>query len=182
MPYTYPGFARVIRSEEGPGKRYSLEVGLNTEGTATCLVIQKNPSKANGELSDHTINRVLEYLFRNRDRYPVLEEVGKVVFLNLIPFYETYSHRLAAKLGELPDPANTQVLLRYLREGGLCIAGWGNPAPGLAALHGQLAEGVLDALRHSSCEVYHVGELTRLAYPRHGQIWGYGDRLAPLDP
>jgi hypothetical protein len=181
MPYTYPEFAWVIRSEEVPGKRYSLEVGLEEGGEGTCLVIQKNPSKANGHLSDHTINRVLNYIYRNRDRYAVLENVGKVVYLNLIPLYETFSNRLVYKKELAADPVNTRVIFRYLQEGAPSIIGWGNPAPGLARLHNRLAEGVLNSLRRDRSEVYHVGGLTRLGHPRHGQIWGYGDPLIRLD-
>jgi hypothetical protein len=177
MGYTYPDFARVISIYQEAGKRYSMEIELDSEGRKTFIVIQKNPSRANAEVSDHTINRVLNYLHRNRVKYPCLQGIQKVVFLNLIPWYQTYSHRLAEKLNDLSDPKNLSTIEAFLRTGDSCIIGWGNPPIGLKGPYDFLVNKVLTLLGKYSNPIYHVGELTRLAYPRHGQIWGYTDPL-----
>jgi len=177
MAYTYPEFANVTRIHQEAGRRYSMEIELNPGGSKTFIVIQKNPSRANAEVSDHTINRVLNYLYRNQGKYASLEGLQKVVFLNLIPWYETYSDRLAEKQTELSDPKNLHTIEASLSSGNPCIIAWGNPPKGLGKPYAALAEKVLGLLERYGNSVYHVGGLTHLGYPRHGQIWGYTDPL-----
>lgn len=180
MAYVYPGFVRNISALGAEGKRYSLEAELDLSVSGTCLVIQKNPSKANQGYSDHTINRVLNYIDRNRKQYSVLHQVGKIVFLNLIPWYETYSDKLVLKKEVLIDPENTEFITRYLTSRNPCIIAWGNSPTGLRQIHDRLADGVLGLLRKYNVPTYRVGPLTQLGHPRHGQIWGYTDPLMPL--
>lgn len=182
MPYSYPGFAKVVLIQEEAGKRYSLEVELDLAGPDTWLIIQKNPSKANAGNSDHTINRVLNYIHKNQDRYPVLSQVGKVVFLNLIPWYETYSNQLIHKGKTLIDPQNIRTIGKYLSGQNPCIIAWGNPAAGLTQIHESLSREAWERMRQHENPVYHVGSLTRLKFPRHGQIWGYSDPLISIIP
>ncbi len=177
MPYKYPPFAHVTEVKQDTGRRYCLEVEMDTPGDIPCIVIQKNPSRANPRNSDHTVNRVLNYLLRNRMEYPCLRGVGRVVFLNLIPWQETYSHRLAEKWGGLPDETNLQTIEACLGKGNPCIVAWGNPPAGLGKPYAALSGKVLEWLARSGTPTYRVGPLTRLGYPRHGQIWGYEDRL-----
>lgn len=177
MPHTYPEFARVSSIEQQDGKRYSLQISLVSGGTDVLVVIQKNPSKADRRISDHTINRVLNYIERNRGTCGPLKSVGRVVFLNLIPWYETRSRLLANRAKALVDPENLAVIRRFLDPGSPCIIAWGNPPAGLKAPYESLARKVLEYLRRGGNPVFRVGDLTRLGYPRHGQIWGYGEPL-----
>lgn len=180
MPYKYPPFARVTEVVQDTGRRYRLEVEMDTPGDTPCIVIQKNPSRANPLVSDHTVNRVLNYLWRNRGRYPCLGGIGRVVFLNLIPWQETYSHRLVEKWAGQPDETNLRTIQERLGTGSPCIIAWGNPPAGLGKPYAALSEKVLELLAASGTPTYRVGPLTRLGYPRHGQIWGYEDRLQKL--
>jgi hypothetical protein len=182
MPYTYPRFATVSAVHEEESRRFSLEVLLGTPGEQTWLVIQKNPSRARKGVSDHTINRVLNYLYRNRERYEILRSIGRVVFLNLIPWYETYSTELKHRKQALKDTANLEIIEGYLKEKHPCLVGWGNPPLGLAAPYGELVEEVVQALGKNTNPIYRVGSLTRLGHPRHGQIWGYADPLVQYFP
>ena len=116
MPYTYPEFAEVTAIQQQGYRRYSLEILLKPPGNQTWLVIQKNPSKASAQVSDHTINRVLNYLHRNRERYKALKLIRKVVFLNLLPWYETFSRELRNRAHPLEDPENLKTLRMYLRK------------------------------------------------------------------
>ena len=177
MAYTYPEFASVTAIRQEEGRRYSMEIELDSTGSKTFVVIQKNPSRANAEVSDHTINRVLNYLYRNRGKYPCLQGIKKVVFLNLIPWYQTYSDLLVEKEKNLSDSENLRTIEAYLSPGGPCIVGWGNPPKGLRQPYEALSGKVFDLLKRFGNPVYHVGRLTRLGYPRHGQIWGYTDPL-----
>lgn len=177
MPYRYPEFAHIRSIQEGNGKRYCLEVSWEAGGEDCLLVIQKNPSRAGAQYSDHTINRVLNYIHRNHNRYFVLKEVGTVVFLNLIPWYETYSSRLARHGGTLEDRDNLEIIAKYLSARHPCIIGWGNPPPGLRKPYEALAQNILNAILRNGNPIFTVGDQTRLGYPRHGQIWGYRDPL-----
>ena len=180
MAYTYPQFARVSSIRQEVGKRYSMEIDFDSEGSQTWVVIQKNPSRADSRVSDHTINRVLNYLYRSREKYPCLQRVGRVVFLNLIPLYETYSDRLAKKDKVLEDPENLKTIEAYLSKGSPCIIAWGNPPKGLRKPYEVLSEKVQSLFGKYGNSVYHVGRLTRLGYPRHGQIWGYADAIGNI--
>ena len=180
MAYTYPQFARVSSIRQEVGKRYSMEIDFDSEGSQTWVVIQKNPSRADSRVSDHTINRVLNYLYRNQGKYPCLQGIGRVVFLNLIPWYETYSERLRKREKELSDPENLKTIEAYLSAGNPCIIAWGNPPTGLAQPYAVVSEDVRTLLSRFGNSVYHVGALTRLGYPRHGQIWGYTDPMRKL--
>ena len=180
MVYRYPEFADVKSIHQKKGRRYSMEIEYSAGGSKTLVVIQKNPSRANADVSDHTINRVLNYLYRNRGKYSCLKEIRKVVFLNLIPWYETYSDRLVRMQKELDDPENLQTIEAWLSTGNPCIIAWGNAPKGLGDPYGMLAEQVLTLLGKYGNKVCHVGGLTRLGYPRHGQIWGYSDALQPI--
>ena len=177
MAYTYPKFAKVLRIHQAQGKRYRMEIEIDPTGSGTFVVIQKNPSRANAEVSDHTLNRVLNYLYLNREKNACLRGVRRVVFLNLIPWYETYSDRLIEKENQLYDPENLRTIAAHLGSGDPCIIAWGNPPKGLGKPYASLAEKVLGLLGRYGNSVYHVGGLTRLGYPRHGQIWGYTDPL-----
>jgi hypothetical protein len=177
MAYTYPKFAKVLRIHQAQGKRYRMEIEIDPTGSGTFVVIQKNPSRANAEVSDHTINRVLNYLYLNREKNACLRGVRRVVFLNLIPWYETYSDRLIEKEKELYDPKNLSVIAAYLSSGDPCIIAWGNPPKGLREAYKSLTGNVLALLSKHSNPLYHVGEFTRLGFPRHGQIWGYTDPM-----
>ena len=177
MAYTYPEFARVQSIQQERGKRYSVGIDLDSGGSRTLVVIQKNPSRANAEVSDHTINRVLNYLHRNQEKYACLQGIQKVVFLNLIPWYQTYSDRLVENQKELSDPRNFGTIEAFLRTSDPCIIAWGNPPKALRKPYDSLVEKVLALLGKFGNTTYHVGGLTRLGYPRHGQIWGYDDPL-----
>lgn len=177
MAYTYPEFAKVLSIRQESGKRYSMDIELHSAGKQTWVVIQKNPSRANAEVSDHTINRVLNYLYRNRGKYPCLQGIGRVIFLNLIPWYETYSDRLVKKEKQLYDHGNLSTIAAHLSSGDPCIIAWGNPPKGLGKAYEILSGKVLSLLEQYGNPLYHVGELTRLGFPRHGQIWGYADPL-----
>ncbi|MEJ2583882.1 MAG: DUF1643 domain-containing protein [Robiginitalea sp.] len=180
MAYTYPEFASVRSIRQEAGKRYRMDIEIGPEGDDTFVVIQKNPSRANAEVSDHTINRVLNYLYHNREKYACLQGIGKVVFLNLIPWYETYSDRLVKRDKVLSDSKNLRVIEACLSTGSPCIIAWGNPPRGLGKPYTALSEKVCNLLRKFSNPVYHVGSMTRLGYPRHGQIWGYHDPLRDI--
>lgn len=76
--------------------RYKLEIPLNNwENENELLVIMMNPSKANKEESDRTVNKVVQYASQNRYR--------KLIIMNSLPFYETKSEKLNAVIRQIVD-------------------------------------------------------------------------------
>ena len=70
--------------------RFLIEADLKNGSTnKIALVIMKNPSKANHQESDQTINRVLEVMYESG--------YGKCYVVNLIPYYGTNSRTIAQK-------------------------------------------------------------------------------------
>lgn len=67
-------------------RRFLLEIKLKSrKSEKTVVVIMMNPSKANKEVSDRTINKVIKYIYNNGKT----KEIGKIVLLNLFVAYKT---------------------------------------------------------------------------------------------
>ncbi|MBC5842620.1 DUF1643 domain-containing protein [Flavobacterium sp. F-380] len=94
-------------------KRYWLELTINNDCTENIIVIMKNPSRATLEVSDKTVFNVCNYIFKNKNDRAELKNIGKIIILNLIPFYETYSKELVALKDEIIDLANLEVIKNY---------------------------------------------------------------------
>lgn len=77
----YKKFVKNVEVEidDSTNSRYLLEVDLDNNNEEAVAVIMKNPSKANKDKSDKTINNVLEVAYRER--------FGKVFILNLYSYY-----------------------------------------------------------------------------------------------
>lgn len=85
-----------IYCDENNDIRYCLEVELeNCDKTKTALVIMKNPSKADKNNSDQTVNTVLEVMYKSG--------YGKCYIMNLIPYYATDSAEIAEKAEEIDE-------------------------------------------------------------------------------
>ena len=182
MPYTYPDFVTRIQIDEVSNKRLALQIGLKGNGKKKLLVIQKNPSRANSIISDHTVNRVLHYCNRNKDFYPQLKEVGNLVFLNLIPFYLTDSRKLRKLPFKIVDSENLQRVEDTIKTSDYGILAWGNPPLGLKQDYELLKQKIYAYLHHYRLQTYYVGCLSASGNPKHGQIWGYSDALIPWTP
>lgn len=182
MPYTYPDFVTHIAIDEAPGKRLSLTISLKGRGRKTLLVLQKNPSRANAGISDHTVNRVVNYCHRNRKLYPELREIGNLVFLNLIPFYLTDSRKLHRLPYNVVDPENLKVVEAAIRTSDYGILAWGNPPLGLKQEYEILKTAVFAFLDTYGLQSFYVGSRSASGNPKHGQIWGYSDPLIPWKP
>ncbi|WP_445385686.1 DUF1643 domain-containing protein [Robiginitalea sp. IMCC44478] len=182
MPYTYPDFVTRIQIDEVPNKRLALQIRLKGNGKKKLLVIQKNPSRANSSISDHTVNRVLHYCNRNKDLYPQLKEVGNLVFLNLIPYYLTDSRKLRKLPFKIEDTENMKRVEHAIKTSDYGILAWGNPPLGLKAEYEKLKTAVYVFLDTYSLQSFYVGSLSASGNPKHGQIWGYSDTLIPWTP
>lgn len=88
MAYKYKEYVSNIKIKGNDTHRYLLSYTLTKgEKEKSALVIMQNPSKATTEISDQTINRVLETLHNFKYK--------KVYIANLIPIYATNSAKIS---------------------------------------------------------------------------------------
>ncbi len=175
--YKYPEFIKAKKYWQLNGKRYFLELEFEKRRSESIVVILKNPSKATDEYSDHTVNRVSNYIYQNRDNYDVLRNVGKVIILNLTPFYETYSHKLKDLTETLIEKLNLATLEEYLIAYKTVILAWGDHPANFYDDYQILKKNVFEILKRNKNDVYYVDSMSNQENPKHGQVWGYDDEL-----
>ena len=87
---SYRFYSTGISPESNINKRYSLEISLDNSRTKkTATIIMMNPSKANQNCSDQTVNKVLNF-FKDNSKIPI----SKVIILNLFPTMKTIQRNL----------------------------------------------------------------------------------------
>jgi hypothetical protein len=162
-------------------KRYWLELTINNDCTENIIVIMKNPSRATLEVSDKTVFNVCNYIFMNKNNRVELKNIGKIIILNLIPFYETYSKELIALKEEIIDYANLEVIRNYTSKDNRVIIAWGNHPDKLYKEYEIIKQEVFLILNENNNEVYYVDKLSAAGNPKHAQIWGYENEIKPIN-
>ncbi|NAS11635.1 DUF1643 domain-containing protein [Poritiphilus flavus] len=178
--YTYPDFVSRIALYQQPGKRYWLTLTVCEHMEEELCVILKNPSRANREVSDKTVYNVASYIYRNKERYEELRNVGKVTILNLIPFYQTYSDRLQLHRNGIADHKNLSFIDKFSKNCDKVILAWGNHPKGLYEEYEALKEEVKNILRNNGNSLFYVDRLSLSGNPKHGQVWGYQDSFCKI--
>lgn len=97
MKYKYKNYVTIEEIIGNDSYRYLLTARLD-DGLPEkiALIIMKNPSKATKDISDQTVNRVLEIMHNFK--------YSKVYITNLIPVYSTYPSAIADNIS-----ANTEI-------------------------------------------------------------------------
>lgn len=176
--YLHPEFVlRPVTLRRTEDKRYWLRMRFDNGGKDTVIVILKNPSRATGEVSDKTVFTVANYIYKNCKTNPLLKTAGSVVILNLIPAYETYSERLKERNEALADKKNLKYIKRFAKEASVIIAAWGDAPKGLEAEYHELRDEVIKGLFETGKVVYYLDKISKKGNPKHGQIWGYKDKM-----
>ena len=121
----------IIIEENSPGKcRYLAEYELDIPNADTndkkrvATIILKNPSKADKQQSDQTVNKVLEYMYRF--------QYSRVYIVNLIPVYATNSSLADIELWHNPcvKKKNKKRISEAICKADKIFVGWGgNFAP-----------------------------------------------------
>lgn len=124
---------------------------------------------------------VCNYIFKNKNNRVELKNIGKIIILNLIPFYETYSKELNALKSEIIDYANLEVIRKYTSKDSRVIIAWGNHPDKLFKEYEILKQKVFQILIDNNNEVYYVDKLSAAGNPKHAQIWGYENELKPIN-
>ena len=178
--YRYPDFITSISLEKTDSKRYWLELVFDESKKESLVVLLKNPSRANKELSDKTVYNVSSYIYKNRNKYPEFKDIGTIIILNLIPHYQTYSDQLEPLRNEIIDPENLAVIKRFTVKCNNVIIAWGNHPKRLFKEYEELKTSVMDILSINENKVFYVGKMSLAGNPKHGQIWSYSDNLVCL--
>jgi len=165
----------MLKAEKG--KRYWLKLELDSGKKEGILVILKNPSKANDKISDKTVFNVSNYIYKNRERNPVLEQVGFITIVNLMPHYLTDSSKLQELKSEVIDQKNLKTIHKFCKLNKKVIIAWGNHPKGLQEEYEVLKAETKKILTSNKNEVFYVDKLSAAGNPKHGQVWGYHNTL-----
>lgn len=177
--YRHPEF--VLKSNdlrfEKENKRLWLTLKIDEKLKESLLVILKNPSRATKEISDKTVFNVTNYVFKNRNKYKAFKEIGEIIILNLIPFYETYSELLAKSNINIIDQQNLQTIDELSSKHNKVLIAWGDHPKGLLKEYEEIKFKVFEILKANKNSIFYVDKLSKKGNPKHGQIWGYDNKL-----
>lgn len=179
--YKYPYFVNVVTLKKTDKKRYWLNLEIDKTKNESITVILKNPSRANMEISDKTVFNVSNYIYRNREKYAELKNIGNITILNLIPNYETYSGKLKPLKEEIIDQENLKTINDFCGNHKKVIIAWGNHPSGLFNEYETLKSSTMDILDKNQNEVFYVDKMSKAENPKHGQVWGYANELKRLN-
>jgi len=175
--YKYPSFVKNVELEKTDDKRFWLKLTIDETKKDSIVVILKNPSRANKEVSDKTVYNVSNYIYRNQDKYDFLEDVGSLIIVNLIPHYQTYSDQLKVLSNDVICTENLRVIDDITKQNSKVIIAWGNHPSGLYKEYETLKSEALQILAKNNNEIFYVDKLSAAGNPKHGQIWGYKNDL-----
>ncbi len=146
--------------------RYLLKVPLKNTGEKV-LVIMKNPSEANREKADLTIDRLLK--FCNSEGY------SEVIIMNLFCYYSPDPKGIAklvdtGKLLEAIGLQTDEILKNVLKEVNEVIVAWGGNSINRAPVYKSRIEQVTRLIQNK--KLYYVQSVSKNTYyPRHPQTW-----------
>lgn len=158
-------------------KRFWLELTFNKSNKENLVIIMKNPSRATLEVSDKTVFNVCNYVFLNKNNRTELKNIGKIIILNLIPHFETYSKELITFKKEIIDLENLNFIKNFTSTNSKVIIAWGNHPSGLFSEYETLKGNVFEILKNNKNQVYYVDKLSKKGNPKHAQVWGYENVL-----
>ncbi len=179
--YKYPAFVQEVTLLNDKEKRYWLNLTIDTAEKENIIVILKNPSRANKEISDKTVYNVSNYIYRNQNRYQELKNIGNITILNLIPYYQTYSEKLIELKEAIIDPENLKTINNFTKKNNKVIIAWGNHPSGLFHEYESLKLSVMDILKTNQSKIYFIEKFSQAGNPKHGQIWGYSDAFVQFN-
>lgn len=175
--YKHQSFITHKEFERTETKRFSLELTLNENSEENLIVIMKNPSRATLEFSDKTVFNVCNYIYLNKGNKTELKNIGKIIILNLIPFFETYSNELVNLKSEIVCSENMKRINKFASENSKVIIAWGNHPTGLSKEYETLKEKVFEILKNNKNEIFYVDKMSKNGNPKHAQVWSYENEL-----
>jgi hypothetical protein len=180
--YKHPSFIIETQDKriEKENKRLWLSLCMDKDAKESLLVILKNPSRATKEISDKTVFNVTNYVYKNRFKYSAFKNIGTIILINLIPFYETYAHQLVTLGNKIIDNQNSKTIKALTSKHKNVIIAWGDHPKGLYEQYEQLKNTTFDILKTNKNTIFYVDKLSIYGNPKHGQVWGYNNKLIPF--
>ena len=177
--YKHPDFVTKTAEKriEKENKRLWLSLNIDDNLKESILVILKNPSRATKDISDKTVFNVCNYIHKNKLKYPQFKNIGIIIILNLIPFYETYAELLATSNLEIVDKENMQTIVDLSSKHKNVIIAWGDHPKGLYKEYEELKNTTLAQMKANKNNVFYVDKLSKMGNPKHGQVWAYDNKL-----
>jgi hypothetical protein len=163
IAHCYPLDAKCV------GYRNWLTVHWDQKKPKRIVMILMNPSKADAEESDTTVNRAVSYILANSSSY---KEYGGIEVLNISPLYLTDSRELYKQENVFPKSNRDAIVERlYKNHSSIVILGYGNPPKRLAKEYAEEISWLKSILNGK--KTYRVGEPLVNRHPRHPRGWGY---------
>lgn len=110
-------------------------------------------------------------------KHSAFKNIGTIIIVNLIPFYETYADQLGTLGVSIIDKQYQDTIADFTSKHKNVIIAWGNHPKGLYKEYEQLKQITFDTLRKNKNNVFYVDKLSKNGNPRHGQVWGYEKEL-----
>lgn len=173
-PFVISASAKQIESEN---KRLWLSLKIDNDLKESLIIILKNPSRATKDISDKTIFNVTSWVHKNRNRFRQLDNIGEIIILNLIPFYETYSDQLVKTDINIIDNENLKAIKSITGKHKNVIIAWGDNPKGLLKEFDDLKKIVFDLFKINNNNVFYIDKLSLKGNPKHGMVWGYDNKL-----
>jgi len=178
----------LVYYDEDTNRRYRLDVELKRgDNNKAALLIMMNPSEANDKYSDHTINRVIKYIFLN-NKEGILKDIGKIIFTNLYVVYEKDQKKVNDIIaiqgfsfvkGIEPQGKfnNNNIIRNATYESHVTIVAWGESI--IVGYDDRIKE-VLEIIKTSNAFQVEAPKSTK--YPRHPRTWAYAWPLKTYTP
>ena len=166
-------------------RRYKLLINLNNSFQNKLLVIMMNPGKANTNISDRTVNFIINHIYSNNNQF----RINKIIITNLYVYYEQKSQKLLELIEhhgksfiEGTENAskfnNNKIIKNEIKKANYIIIAWGKPNCKTKEYNRRVYE-ILKFLNNIT--VYHFNGLVNDKYPRHPRSLPNNATLKSLD-
>ncbi len=153
------------------GFRFTLEIEWD-ESKQKFIIIMMNPSRADHQYSDETVNRVIGFAKENT----TLVGYGGVIAMNICPVYATNPDKLL-EIKEYHFDENRKYIGSCLANNpnSIIILGYGDYPIKKSDIFQKEVDWLDKQIKGR--KVFHVGSLTKLKNPRHPLGWSYKNSL-----
>ncbi|MGE7843522.1 DUF1643 domain-containing protein [Lysinibacillus sp. NPDC093712] len=173
----------LVHYDIATNRRYRLDIKLkNGDNEKAVHLMMINPSKANEEISDNTLNRIIKYVFLN-NADGVLQDIGKIIITNLYVVCETYPEKVdeyisvqsldfVKGIDTYGKYNNNTIIEMAHKEAQFTITAWGK---GYIFDYDNRIQEIISLMKNK--EIYQMEDLTQEGYPRHPRTWAYSWKL-----
>ena len=155
-------------------RRYRLDVTLKRgDENKIALFIMMNPSNADSEVADDTIKKIITYVNKRADDIKMLEDIGKIIFLNLYVVYEKRPNNINKWIGSYGIDfvkgteknailSNDEIIKEAIELADIKFAAWGEAD----ILNYEKRINEINKLMKGKA-VFCIGKPTKNGFPRH---------------